>query len=333
MGNNSRALGIILIITHLVALIAGVALVNYANSPSIAPKAQVSETNSQDKIDYMTMKEQYEKMNDRITLLENQNMDYIYQITSLGKIIVEKDTEISNLKSEIKSLKNDILMLNFRLESQNNKDSTETVENNSTVTIPEPTPPISQVNEVYTPFMSYPPYGSRGTMPYPTAYATVTPNVTKFSSGLSIEEIVNKIRFNISYFDHKTEGYQYMIQYADETLVRGKGDCTDKALLLFSCLASKGYPVNDMGIAAVSKCDGQGLHDVLIIKNPSLNTDGFGKYHFDVDGETFYIIDPTNSLSISVYDVSPQYKDCLIVGNLYFADTNKGKGWMPYKIQ
>ena len=101
-------------------------------------------------------------------------------------------------------------MLNFRLESQNNKDSTETVENNSTVTIPEPTPPISQVNEVYTPFMSYPPYGSRGNMPYPTAYATVTPNVTKFSSGLSIEEIVNKIRFNISYFDHKTEGYQYM---------------------------------------------------------------------------------------------------------------------------
>ena len=125
MGNNSRTLGIILIITHLVALIAGVALVNYANSPSIASKTLVSETDSQDKIDYMTMKEQYEKMNDRITLLENQNMDYIYQITSLGKIIVEKDTEISNLESEIKSLKNDILLLNFRFESQNNKVTTE----------------------------------------------------------------------------------------------------------------------------------------------------------------------------------------------------------------
>ncbi len=71
----------------------------------------------------------------------------------------------------------------------------------------------------------------------------------------------------------------------------------------------------------------------LIIKNPRLNIADFGKYHFDVDGESYYIIDPTNSLSTSVYDISPQYKDCLIVGNLYFQDTNKGKGWMPYKIQ
>ncbi len=333
MGNNFRALGIILIITHFVAFIAGVALINYENTPVATTNTPATETDSQANLDYLAMKEQYEKMNDRITLLENQNMDYIYQITSLGKIIVEKDTEISNLKSEIKSLKNDIIMLNFILESQNNKASTEIVQNNSTVTIPEYTPPIAQVDEVYTPFMSYPPYGSRGTMPYPTAYAAVTPNVVKFSTGLSIEEVVNKIRFNISYLDHRTEGYQYMIQYADETLVRGKGDCSDKALLLFSCLASKGYSANDMGIAAISKCDGQMLHDVLIIKNPPLNTDGFGKCHFDVDGETFYIIDPTNSLSTSVYDVSPQYKDCLIVGNLYFADTNKGKGWMPYKIQ
>ncbi|HII94760.1 MAG TPA: hypothetical protein HA367_03355 [Candidatus Methanofastidiosum sp.] len=336
MSNNPKTLSVILIMTHLVAFIVGVALVNYANSPAIAPKAQVaevSEANPQIAIDYNTMKEQYEKMNERITFLENQNMDYTWQITSLGTEILERDTEISNLKSEIKSLKNDIIMLNFILESQNNKTSNEIVQNNSIVIAPEPTPPAVEADTVYTPYMSYPPYGSRGTMPYPTAYATVTPNVVKFSSGLSIEEIVNKIRFNISYLDHKTDGYPYMIQYADETLVRGKGDCTDKALLLFSCLVSKGYSVNDMGIAAISKCDGQALHDVIIIKNLAANKDNFGKYHFDVDGETFYILDPTNSLSTNAYEVSPQYKDCLIVGNLYFYDTNKGKGWMPYKIQ
>jgi hypothetical protein len=333
MANNSRSLGIILIVTHLVAFISGVALINYANSPTITPITQATESDSQTKIDYQVMKEQYEKMNDRITFLENQNMDYTLQITSLGTEILEKNTEISNLKNEIKTLKNDIIMLNFRLESQSNKTSTETVNDNSTATSTESTPSTVEVDGAYTPFMSYPPYGSRGTLPYPAAYATVTPNIVKFSSGLSIEEIVNKIRFNIIYIDHKADGYPYMIQYADETLVRGKGDCSDKALLLFSCLLSKGYSANDMGIAAISQCDGKALHDVLIIKNPQLNIVDFGKYHFDVDGETYYIIDPTNSLSTSVYDISPQYKDCLIVGNLYFHDANKEKGWMPYKIQ
>jgi len=193
--------------------------------------------------------------------------------------------------------------------------------------------PVTTTPETYSPGMTYPPMSARGTTPYPTTYTTVTQNVIKFSKGLTVGEIVNNIRFKISYLDHYAEGYPYLIQYADETLVKGKGDCTDKALLLFSCLAANGYPVSDMGIAAISKCDGQMLHDVLIIKNPPINTDGFGKYHFNVDGETFYIIDPTNSLSTSVYEISPQYKDCLIVGNVYFQDPNKGKGWMPYKIQ
>jgi hypothetical protein len=222
----------------------------------------VAEADLESKIDYISMKEQYGDMNDRISYLENQNMDCTLQITSLGKEILERDTEISNLKSEIKTLQNDIIMLNFVLESQKNKASTETVPVNPTTTTPESTPLAVEVNSTYIPFMSYPPYGSRGTMPYPTVYTTVTPNIVRFSSGLSIEEIVNKIRFNISYIDHKTDGYPYMIQYADETLVRGKGDCSDKALLLFSCLLSKGYSANDMGIAAISQCDGKALHDV-----------------------------------------------------------------------
>lgn len=328
MADNPRTLGLVLIVTHILVFVFGVAIVDYANSTDVSQKVEVSEANPQIKIDYMTLTEENEKLNDRITLLENQNNIYMGQITQLAKVLVEKDTEISNLKGEIWALKNDILMLNYRLEHQN-KESSEIVNDNP----PEATPSSVEANNTYTAFISYLPYSARGSLPYPTVYTIVTPNVVNFSSGLSIEEIVNKIRFNIMYINHITEGRPYLIQYADETLVRGKGDCTDKALLLFSCLLSMGYSANDMGIATISKCDGQELHDIVIIKNPGLDTTRFGKYHFDVDGETFYMVDPTNSLSTSVYDISPQYKDCLIVGNLYFQDTNKGKGWMPYRIE
>ncbi|HPC81371.1 MAG: hypothetical protein GX941_06120 [Candidatus Methanofastidiosa archaeon] len=321
-----------LLITHGLAFFFGMYLTSVVNSGERISTYQeklsnATQQNIDCKVQVLNKNTEIEHLNQEISRLRLYNN----QMSENYNKLIEEDNK---LKLKLNSLQNDYNNLKMRYTVlENNCGVSKTPANTQTqseVQIPAPVVPIS---EAYTPYMSYPPYGSRGTAPYPTVYATVTPNVVKFSSGLSIGEIVNKIRFDISYFDHNTEGYPYLIQYADETIVRGKGDCTDKALLLFSCLASNGYPVNDMGIATISKCDGQALHDVLMIKNPLVNTDNFGKYHFDFDGETFYILDPTNSLSTNAYEVSPQYKDCLIIGNLYFQNTNRGKGWMPYRIE
>lgn len=324
----------VLIITHGLAFFGGMYLNSIVNSGERVVTyqeklANATEQNIDYKVQILTSNTEIETLNQEINRLRLYNS----QMTENYNNLLD---ERNSLKLKLNTLQNDYDYLKLRYTSLESKCSssystpstqtqTQSEESNS---IPEQTQ-----TELYPPYMSYPPYGSRGTLPSPTTYTMVTPNVMKFSSGLSIEEIVTKIRFEIAYFDHINEGYPYLIQYADETLVRDKGDCTDKVLLLFSCLLANGYSASDMGTATISKCDGQGLHDILIMKNPPLNLASFGKYHFDIDGETFYIIDPTNSLSTSVYEVSPQYKDCLIVGNVYFQDANKGKGWMPYRIE
>lgn len=322
---------IVLLITHGLAFFAGMYLNSIVNSEGRVATyqerlANVTEQNIDYKVKILNRNTEIDNLNQEISRLRLYNT----QMTENYNNLLD---ERNSLKLKLITLQNDYDYLKIRYTSLESKCNTSNATSTPQTQTELPSAGVEESSESYSPYMSYPPYGSRGTIPYPTVYVMVTPNVVKFSSGLTLEGIVNRIRFDISYIDHKSEGYQYLIQYADETIVRGKGDCTDKALLLFSCLLSTGYSANDIGIAAISKCDGQGLHDVLIIKNPPLDTANFGKYHLELDGETFYIIDPTNSLSTSVYEISPQYKDCFIVGNVYFQDPNKGKGWMPYRVE
>ena len=92
----------------------------------------------------------------------------------------------------------------------------------------------------------------------------MTENIRQFANGKTISGLVNGIRA-IAYINHgENDGNNWIIQYADETLTKGKGDCTDKVLLLYACMLANGYDSDDMAVAVVTDCTGEYSHNVLL---------------------------------------------------------------------
>lgn len=172
---------------------------------------------------------------------------------------------------------------------------------------------------------TYRPYSMRPTTPFPSEFAQVTPNIQSFVNGKDFNGCVNGVRA-IQYILHgETEGNNFIIQYADETLTKGKGDCTDKALLLYACLTAMGYDKNELYIAGISTCDGKYDHNVVLMTDPPGDKANWGHYSFTLQGTTYYMIDPTNWAGTPMNSGMSYYDECYRVGNIYsIGSTNLG---------
>ena len=185
---------IALVITHGMAFFMGMYINSIVNSEGRVAiyqekLANVTEQNIDYKVQVMGNDTEIENLKQEISRL---NLYKSQMTENYNKMLEERNS----LKLKLITLQNDYDYLKIRYTALENKcgvtDSSSQSETETPVT-------TTTTAGEYTPYMTYPPYGSRGTLPYPTTYTTVTPNVTKFSSGLSIEEVVNKIRFQISY--------------------------------------------------------------------------------------------------------------------------------------
>lgn len=181
--------------------------------------------------------------------------------------------------------------------------------------------------EAYEAQFSYPSYGSRPTYPSIEHFTQVTGNVMKFSEAKSFGQLVNDIRA-IPYRSHANDNNNYAIQYADETLSTNGGDCTDKALLLYTCMEYLGYSEDDMAVVSMSSCDGKYNHNVLALADPPFDTSNVDEHcTFTIGGRKWYIVDPTNMVGMPTCSVMSYYSDCYIVGNMHFYNTESIGGW------
>ena len=274
------------------------------------------------------------------------NTQYEQYMQETGKKNTELQALLSGLSAEKNNLKDQVANLQFQkaqLEELNKQVTEENVrlrqqvstlkaekavlETRSTVIPYVPQPQYSAITPAQdaqiTPSVStytagtYPAYSQRDDYPHPQHYAVVTENIRQFAKGKSLEQLVNGVR-EITYINHgEQDGNNWIIQYADETLVKGKGDCTDKVLLLYACMMANGYDVEDMAVAVVTDCGGGYSHNVLLYKENPLGAEEYGHYSFTLAGTKWYMLDPTNWSGTPLNSCLSYYDDCYTIGNIY----------------
>lgn len=274
------------------------------------------------------------------------NSQYEQYMEETGKKNTELQALLSGLSAEKNNLKDQVTNLTFQkkqLEDLNRQVTEENVrlrqqvstlkaekivlETRSTVVPYVPQPQYSAITPVQTAQITpsastytagtYPPYSQRDDYPHPQHYAVVTENIRQFANGKTISGLVNAIRA-IAYINHgENDGNNWIIQYADETLTKGKGDCTDKVLLLYACMLANGYDSDDMAVAVVTDCTGGYSHNVLLTKDNPLGDADYGHYSFTLAGTKWYMLDPTNWEGTPLNSCLSYYDNCYIIGNIY----------------
>jgi len=234
---------------------------------------------------------------------------------------IQNSITINYLKMELESKEREIARLKAVKSS-----STNTYISSNTPAQTAQIPAVT-TSTAYMPAFNYEEWASRPTYPSVPAFTTVTSNVTSFANGKTFEQLVNSIRA-LEYLSHVNDNNNYAIQYADETIVKGGGDCTDKVLLLYACLKSQGYDDGEMGVASISSCDGSYNHNVLVMTEPPVDTSNVDShYRFELGGNTWYVIDPTDWQGRPVIGLMEYYNECYRVGNIHFYNTDTLGGW------
>lgn len=258
--------------------------------------------------------------------LKNEVTNLTFQKGQLEKLNKEVTDENAMLRQQVNALKieNNALQLKSTVVPyipQSNISSNTPVQTEQITTYEE------MSGTLYTPAFNYGPWQGRPTYPSIQYYTTVTNNIVKFTEGKTFEQVVNGIR-KLKYTSHANDNSNYAIQHADETLVKGGGDCTDKVLLLYACMKQMGYDESKMCVASIHSCDGGYDHNVLATTKPPFDATGVDvHYTFDIGGKKWYIIDPTNWEGTPLCSVMQYYEDCYIVGNMHFATTESLGGW------
>jgi predicted transglutaminase-like cysteine proteinase len=327
IGEAIRAVVIGLLIFGGVCFAGGVAYGNYVwgtehTQPSFSEELQkqnelIQKSNEQYMIDIGMTKSEIES-------LKNYNANLKATNERLVNEQINNSVQINFMKSELASKDREIARLKELLNNRTYSAST-TISSNTPVQTVQITPSTSTAT--YAPAFNYGSWVGRPTYPSIKYFATVTDNVIKFTEGKTFEQIVDDIR-ELRYISHVNDNSNYAIQYADETLVIGGGDCTDKVLLLYACMKAKGYSEDDMAVVSIHSCDGGYDHNVLAMTKPPFDATGVdAHYTFDIGGRKWYIIDPTNWAGTPMCSVMGYYEDCYIVGNMHFYNTDTLGGW------
>lgn len=251
------------------------------------------------------------ELSDQVDILEIQKAELEKSVRTLSDDNVRLRTELSAVRAEKYQLEMYKTLYEAKSTAQSTAISTNTPAQNEQKTVSYATA------TKYEPSFSYPPYHNRADTAFPYIYAGVTPNVEDFCRGKDFNGTVNAIRA-LTYILHgEVDGDNTIIQYADETLVRGKGDCTDKTLLLYACLRHMGYGEQNLFVASIHSCDGQYDHNVLLMTDPPLDKENYGHFSFTLKGVTYYIIDPTNWAGTPMNSGLSYYDDCYVIGNIH----------------
>lgn len=318
IGEAIRAVVIGLLIFGGVCFAGGVAYGNYVwgtehTQPSFSEELQkqnelIQKSNEQYMIDIGMTKSEIES-------LKNYNANLKATNERLVNEQINNSVQINFMKSELASKDREIARLKEMLNNRTYSAST-TISSNTPVQTVQITPSTSTAT--YAPAFNYGSWVGRPTYPSIKYFATVTDNVIKFTEGKTFEQIVDDIR-ELRYISHVNDNSNYAIQYADETLVKGQGDCTDKVLLLYACMKSQGYDEDEMGVASISACDGSLNHNVLVMTAPPVSTSNVDDhYRFELGGKTWYVIDPTDWQGRPAIGLMSYYDGCYTVGNIHF---------------
>ncbi len=251
------------------------------------------------------------RLNDQIDLLTVQKRELENNIRTLSDDNTRLRIELNTIRTEKQNLEVYKTLYNAKSASTSTP-----ISSNTPVQTPQKTVSYSTATK-YTPAMNYPQYTSRTDTPFPSIYAVITPNIEGFVQGKDFNGTVNAIR-SLEYILHgNVDGDNTIIQYADETLVRGKGDCTDKSLLLYACLRAMGYGEKNLFIASMNTCDGRYDHSVVLMTNPPGDRKNWGHFSFTLNGTPYYIIDPTNWAGTPMNSGLSYYEECYTIGNIY----------------
>ena len=281
----------------------------------------VSSENSDLQAQILTVTGQYDQMKLDLEYYRKLSQDTTARADGLVSENSELRAKILSLEWERDNLKRDLDFEKF-------KANTATQTSNISPVTPVQTEQITTpAGTTYTPAFNYGSWSGRPTYPSIQYYTTVTNNIMKFTEGKTFEQVVNGIR-SLKYISHANDNSNYAIQYADETLVKGGGDCTDKCLLLYACMKQMGYDEDEMAVVSMHSCDGGYDHNVLATTKPPFDATGVdAHYTFDIGGKKWYIIDPTNWAGTPLCSVMQYYESCYIVGNMHFYNTDTLGGW------
>ena len=281
----------------------------------------VSSENSDLQAQILTITGQYDQMKLDLGYYKKLSQDTTARADGLVSENSELRAKILSLEWERDNLKRDLDFEKF-------KANTATQTSNISPVTPVQTEQITTpAGTAYTPSFNYGSWSGRPTYPSIKYFATVTDNIMKFTEGKTFEQVVNGIR-SLKYISHANDNSNYAIQYADETLVKGGGDCTDKCLLLYACMKQMGYDEDEMAVVSMHSCDGGYDHNVLATTKPPFDATGVdAHYTFDIGGKKWYIIDPTNWAGTPMCSVMGYYESCYIVGNMHFYNTDTLGGW------
>jgi len=272
----------------------------------------VSSENSDLHAQILTITGQYDQMKLDLEYYKKISQDTTARADGLSAENSELRARILSLEWERDNLKRDLDFEKFKANTANQTSNISPVTPVQTEQITTP------AGAVYTPSFNYGSWSGRPTYPSIQYYTTVTNNIMKFTEGKTFEQVVNGIR-SLKYISHANDNSNYAIQYADETLVKGGGDCTDKCLLLYACLKAQGYDEDKMAVASISDCEGVYNHNVLAMEDPPFDTSGVDSQSvFVLGGRTWYVVDPTNWAGTPVWQMMDYYKDCYRVGNMHF---------------
>jgi predicted transglutaminase-like cysteine proteinase len=249
-----------------------------------------------------------------IEALKNYNRNLAETNERLVNEQIENSIKITQLKIQVESKDREIARLKAVKSVPSYSESTDI----SPVTPVQTAQITTSAGTTYSPAFNYGTWSGRPTYPSIKYYAQVTSNVIKFNEGKSFEQLVNSIR-SLQYISHANDNGNYAIQYADETIVKGGGDCTDKVLLLYACLKAQGYDEDKMAVASISDCEGVYNHNVLVMEDPPFDTSSVDSQSvFVLGGRTWYVVDPTNWAGTPVWQMMDYYNDCYRVGNMHF---------------
>ncbi|OPZ47327.1 MAG: hypothetical protein BWY95_01540 [Bacteroidetes bacterium ADurb.BinA104] len=281
----------------------------------------VSSENSDLHAQILTITGQYDQMKLDLEYYKKISQDTTARADGLSAENSELRARILSLEWERDNLKRDLDFEKFKANTANQTSNISPVTPVQTEQITTP------AGAVYTPSFNYGTWSGRTTYPSIKSFAGVTANVVAFSNGKTFEQLVNSIR-SLQYISHANDNGNYAIQYADETIVKGGGDCTDKVLLLYACLKAQGYDEDKMAVASISDCDGVYNHNVLAMEDPPFDTGGVDSQSvFVLGGRTWYVVDPTNWTGTPVWQMMDYYQDCYRVGNMHFYYTDTLGGW------